>query len=168
MKSLLSSAAAVTALVAIAGCGGGGAAATGPSATVTARQVTGAGTVLVDAKGLPLYAPAQEKGGRIMCTGSCTSIWRPLTISGGKPSGPGGLGVVRRPDGTRQVTAGGRPLYRFAEDSAGKATGNGVMDAFGGHRFTWHVITAEGAPAKAGGAAKSGGSSSGGGSYGGY
>jgi predicted lipoprotein with Yx(FWY)xxD motif len=162
MKTLLTSGAALAALIAVAGCGGsGGAAATGTSATVSAKQVSGAGTVLVDAKGLPLYAPAQEKGGRIICTGSCTSIWRPLTIRSGQPTGPGKLGVVQRPDGTRQVTAGGRPLYTFAQDTAGKASGNGAKDAFGGRRFTWHVVTASGRPAAA-----SSTPSSGGGAYG--
>ena len=156
MKSLLTSGAAVAALVAIAGCGGGGgAASTGPSATVTARQIGGAGSVLVDAKGLPLYAPAQEKGGRIMCTGGCTSIWHPLTLRSGLPTGPGHLGVVKRPDGTRQVTANGRPLYTFFQDSAGKASANGATDAFGGHRFSWHVVTAKGAPASSSSASSS-------------
>lgn len=172
MKSLLSSGVAVAALIAIAGCGGsGGAASTGSSATVSAKQITGTGTVLVDAKGLPLYAPAQEKGGRIMCTGSCTSIWHPLTIRSGMPTGPGNLGVVRRPGGVRQVTAGGRPLYTFAQDTAGTATGNGAMDAFGGRHFSWHVITAKGAPASSSsssGSNGSGGSSGGGGRYGSY
>jgi predicted lipoprotein with Yx(FWY)xxD motif len=175
MKSLLSSGVAVAALIAIAGCGGGGgnggAAASGASATVSAKQVNGAGTVLVDAKGLPLYSPAQEKSGRIVCTGGCMSIWKPLTIRSGTPTGPGHLGVVRRPDGTRQVTAGGRPLYTFAQDTAGgKPTGNGARDAFSGHSFTWHVITAKGAPAtssSSGGSSGSGGAS-GGGAYGSY
>jgi predicted lipoprotein with Yx(FWY)xxD motif len=44
-----------------------------------------------------------------MCTGSCTSIWVPLTLSGsGKPSGSSDvsskLGTVDRPDGAVQVT----------------------------------------------------------------
>jgi predicted lipoprotein with Yx(FWY)xxD motif len=167
MKSLLSSGVAIAALIAVAGCGGnGGAAATASSTTVSAKQVSGVGRVLVDAKGLPLYSPAQEKGGRIMCKGGCTSIWKPLTVRSGRPSGPGHLGVVRRPDGTRQVTAGGRPLYTFFQDTAGRATGNGVRDAFGGRHFTWHVITAKGAPARSSSAGSGG--SSGGGAYGSY
>jgi predicted lipoprotein with Yx(FWY)xxD motif len=168
MKSLLSSAAALGAIIAIAGCGGGsgGAAAHASSTTVSAKRVSGVGTVLVSAKGLPLYSPDQEKGGKIMCTGGCTSIWKPLTIRSGRPTGPGHLGVVRRPGGARQVTAAGRPLYTFFQDSAGKATGNGVHDAFGGHHFTWHVITAKGTAASTASSGSSG--SSGGGAYGGY
>jgi predicted lipoprotein with Yx(FWY)xxD motif len=173
MKALLTSGAAIAAVIAIAGCGGGGnghnaGAAPSPSATVSAKQISGTGTVLVNHSGMALYAPDQEKGGKILCTGSCTSIWKPLTIGSGKPSGPGGLGVVKRPDGTRQVTAGGRPLYTFAEDSAGKVTGNGAMDSFGGMSFTWHVVTSKGAPAAASSSSSSSSSKSGGGAYGAY
>jgi predicted lipoprotein with Yx(FWY)xxD motif len=175
MKSLLTSSAALAAVIAIAGCGGSGNASGGSGAsaakgtTVSAQRVGGAGTVLVDSGGMALYAPDQEKGGKILCTGGCTSIWKPLTIASGKPTGPGRLGVVKRPDGMRQVTADGRPLYTFAQDSAGKVTGNGASDNFGGMGFTWHVITSKGAPASS---SKSGGSSSGSGgsaySYGSY
>ena len=67
-------------------------------------------------------------------------------MSDGEPTGGDGLtlGVVTRPDGTRQVTFDGRPLYRFAEDSAGTVTGNGASDAFGEQEFTWHVATPTG------------------------
>ena len=40
--------------------------------------------------------------------------------SSGQPTAGDGvsgkLGIVKRPDGMRQVTLDGRPLYRFAED----------------------------------------------------
>ena len=85
----------------------------------------------------------------MLCTDSCTSIWKPLTVAGSKPTAGDGLdgelGVVTRPDGSRQVTFDGRPLYRFAEDSdAGSVTGNGVADSFAGRAFTWHVATPTG------------------------
>jgi predicted lipoprotein with Yx(FWY)xxD motif len=155
MKALLTTGAALAATVAIAACGGGGGTGNGASAakgsgtTVSSQKIGGAGRVLVDSAGKALYAPAQEKGGRIMCTGSCTSIWKPLTIASGKPSGPGHLGTVKRPDGTRQVTSAGRPLYTFVQDQAGQVSGNGASDSFGGHSFTWHVVTSSGSPAAA-------------------
>jgi predicted lipoprotein with Yx(FWY)xxD motif len=163
MKALLTTGAALFAAVAIAACGGtgGSSAAKGSNTTVSAHKIGGTGTVLVDSAGMALYSPAQEKSGKIMCIGSCTSIWKPLTIGSGKPSGPGKLGVVKRPDGTLQVTSGGRPLYTFAQDHAGQATGNGASDSFGGRSFTWHVITSGGAPA-------SSAAPSGGGAYGSY
>jgi predicted lipoprotein with Yx(FWY)xxD motif len=95
-----------------------------------------------------------------MCTGACTSFWMPLTIDSGKPTGASGvgtLGVVKRPDGTRQVTVGGKPVYTFSQDSAGKVTGNGFSDAFGGHHFTWTVASAGG---KSSGTSGNGGGSS--------
>jgi predicted lipoprotein with Yx(FWY)xxD motif len=99
--------------------------------------------VVVDAKGDALYSADQEKDGMIRCTGGCASVWLPLTTSG-KPTASsdvsGAIGVVKRPDGSRQVTLDGRPLYRFAEDGGpGKVTGDGLSDSFGGRQFTWHV-----------------------------
>lgn len=162
MKALLTTGAVLATAVAIAACGGsGGSPAKGSNTTVSARSIGGSGTVLVDSTGMALYTPDQEKGGKVMCTGSCTSIWKPLTIASGRPSGPGKLGTVERPDGELQVTAGGRPLYEFVQDRTGTVTGNGVSDSFGGRSFTWHVVTSTGTAAP-----KSTGS--GGGAYGGY
>jgi predicted lipoprotein with Yx(FWY)xxD motif len=76
-----------------------------------------------------------------MCTGACVSFWKPLTIKG-NPHGsvPGKLGVITRPDGGRQVTFDGRPVYSFTQDGPGEVTGNGFMDAFDGQQFTWNVV----------------------------
>jgi predicted lipoprotein with Yx(FWY)xxD motif len=121
---------------------------TGSSAgrTVSVASVDGVGNVLVDAEGAALYASNEEAGGMVLCTGSCTTIWDPLTVGGRAPTGENGLGqkldVVARPDGARQVAFDGRLLYRFTEDpSAGTVTGNGFADSFAGQAFTWHVVT---------------------------
>lgn len=112
--------------------------------TVSVRQ-TAAGTIYTDASGMALYTPEQETSGKIKCTGSCTSIWIPLKApaNGSPTEAPGvhgSLGVITRPDGTRQVTLNGAPLYRFFQDSTpGTASGNGIMDSFNGVNFTWHV-----------------------------
>ena len=53
---------------------------------------------------------------------------------GERQSGTGGvgtLGVVTHPDGSKQVTVAGRPLYTFTQEGPGQVTGNGVADAFG-------------------------------------
>ncbi len=54
------------------------------------------------------------------CTGPCAGIWPPLLTSRQAAAGPGvnrrGLGILLRPDGTRQVTYLGHPVYRFAFD----------------------------------------------------
>ena len=102
------------------------------------------GNVYTDANGMALYTPAQEATGKIKCVGPCTSVWIPLAAP---PSGSatessgvrGSVGVITRPDGSSQVTLNGAPLYRFYQDTAGTAGGNGIRDRFGGVTFTWHV-----------------------------
>jgi predicted lipoprotein with Yx(FWY)xxD motif len=158
MKKLIISgatiAATIAAAVALAACGGGGsggATAAAPSAsgkTVSAQAIGGAGSVLVDSSGQALYASDQETAaGKVLCTGACNSFWMPLTVSGGAPkagSVPGKLGIVKRPDGTKQVTYNGKLLYSFTQEGPGQVTGDGFNDAFGGRQFTWHVISVGG------------------------
>jgi predicted lipoprotein with Yx(FWY)xxD motif len=148
---------AVTAVLIVAACGGGDSG-TGASAsngsetarTISVTSVDGVGDVLVDEQGSALYAADQEMGGMVVCTDSCTSIWEPLTVSDGvAPTADDGLAAkldtVERPDGARQVTFGGRLLYRFLEDPAPETvTGNGFPDSFDGQAFTWHVVTPTG------------------------
>jgi predicted lipoprotein with Yx(FWY)xxD motif len=146
---------AVGIAIAIAASGGGGgksppgagapASNTG-GATVSAKQIGGSGTVLVDSTGQALYANDQETGGMVLCDGACLSFWTPLTVSG-MPKGDsltGKLGVVRRPDGAKQITFNGKLLYTFYEDSPGQVGGDAFDDAFGGQKFTWHVVHANG------------------------
>jgi predicted lipoprotein with Yx(FWY)xxD motif len=55
------------------------------------------------------------------CQRYCALIWPPVLTSGRPEAGPGvnqhALGVVVRPDGTRQVTYQGKPLYLFIKDA---------------------------------------------------
>ena len=51
--------------------------------------------------------------------------------------------MITRPDGTKQVTDDGKPLYTFTEDSKGKVTGNDFSDDFNGQQFTWHAVMSE-------------------------
>jgi predicted lipoprotein with Yx(FWY)xxD motif len=123
-------------------------------ATVSTKQISGAGDVLVDSDGMALYANDQETSGMALCDGACLSFWTPLTISGGTPKGDslsGKLGVVKRPDGDRQVTYKGKLLYTFYEDSPGQVGGDGFDDAFGGRTFTWHVVHVNGSTGSSGG-----------------
>lgn len=98
----------------------------------------------------------------MLCTGACLSFWEPLTIDARTPTAssvPGMLGVVERPDGSRQVTHNGKRLYSFTEDEPGQVTGDGLTDAFDGQQLTWHVV-------RVGAARSSGdGGSTGGGPY---
>jgi predicted lipoprotein with Yx(FWY)xxD motif len=152
LTRLLATGAVLSATLVLAACGGGGgegsptrASTTGATTTVAVKRVDGIGRVLVDAAGKALYSSDQEAGGKVRCTGGCTSFWEPLTVRSGTPDpvpGAGELDVVTRPDGARQVTANGKPLYSFSEDAPGQGTGNGFSDDFGGRHFTWNAVLA--------------------------
>src|SRR5262249_31482276 len=89
------------------------------SAAVVKTGTSSLGTILVDSRGMTLYPLGGEHGGKFICSNSgCTAIWHPLTVSAGStPTGSvAALGVVKRPDGTTQVTYKGTPLYTFAQD----------------------------------------------------
>jgi predicted lipoprotein with Yx(FWY)xxD motif len=117
------------------------------SDTVSIRDADGTGSILVDSSGKALYTPDQEADGTVHCVDACVSYWVPLAPGAATPTAAPGapsLGVIDRPDGTKQVTAGGRPLYTFSPDPAGKVTGDGVSDDFGDQHFTWRVVRADG------------------------
>jgi predicted lipoprotein with Yx(FWY)xxD motif len=84
-------------------------------------------TILVTRTGRTLYSLSAERNGRFICTNSaCLSLWKPLR---GPATGAGGLGLVTRPDHTRQVAYKGAPLYTFTGDhQAGDVNGNGFRD----------------------------------------
>jgi predicted lipoprotein with Yx(FWY)xxD motif len=160
-RLLISTAVALVVLVALAACGGAGGGDGGNSAdasasgstTVSVAEIGDAGNVLVDANGQALYTSDEEAVGDVICTEACTAFWMPLTIGDGVPTGsglPGELGVLERPDGTRQVTLDGRRLYTFSEEGPGEVTGDGFSDAFDGQQFTWHVVNADGTTGSSG------------------
>jgi predicted lipoprotein with Yx(FWY)xxD motif len=158
---------ALAASLALAACGGGtGGGSSQPATpatattTVAVKSIGGIGSVLVDSGGKALYSSDVEADGKVLCTGACTSFWKPLTQQSGTPTAPTGagkLGVVRRPDGARQVTADGKLLYTFSEDAPGKVEGNGFSDDFDGRHFTWNAVLAGGKAAGAAGASSRGG-----------
>jgi predicted lipoprotein with Yx(FWY)xxD motif len=119
-----------------------GAASEGTSTVAVAT--TDLGRVLVDAKGMTLYAFTPDTATTSACTGGCASAWPALTATG-TPSGDGVTGrltVIKRDDGTQQVVVAGHPLYTYAGDSArGDTTGQGS----GGK---WYVVAADGSPIK--------------------
>jgi predicted lipoprotein with Yx(FWY)xxD motif len=158
----------------LAACGdddGSATAAADGAETVSVESVGDFEDVLVSPDGAALYTPDQEASGEILCTGSCTSIWVPIVVQNGQdlrgpPEIDAGLGTVKRPDGTTQVTFDGAPLYSFSEETPGQVTGDGFEDAFGGQQFTWHVVTANGGSSDSRG--EPGSDSTGTGSSGGY
>jgi predicted lipoprotein with Yx(FWY)xxD motif len=135
---------------------GGGTASTGG---VSVQSIDGT-DVLVDSNDQALYSAEEEQDGRVLCTGGCTSIWKPVPASeGAGASSDLDLGEVDRPDGAKQLTYVGAPLYTFTEEGPAKLTGDGVTDSFAGNSFTWGAATTS---------AGDSGSSDSGGSSGGY
>jgi predicted lipoprotein with Yx(FWY)xxD motif len=129
---------------------------------------TGLGKVLVDSKGRTLYAFGHDKKDKSRCSGQCASFWPPSS-SPKKPTVGSGvtkskLKVIKRGDGTRQLSYNGHPLYRYVGDSKPGDTNGENITAFGG---TWDVVSKAGKiVTKAPSSSSSGGSSSTGGSSG--
>jgi predicted lipoprotein with Yx(FWY)xxD motif len=151
MKHMFLSLAVVAATTLLAACGSSSSpspssSSSSPSGSgLSVKKIGGVGSVLVDANGMALYSSLQEAGGHVMCSGGCLSFWMPAKpVSGKAPTGVGTLGTVKRPDGSSQLTAGGKPLYTFAQDAPGKANGNGISDRFGSRSFSWRALTVAG------------------------
>jgi predicted lipoprotein with Yx(FWY)xxD motif len=103
----------------------------------TAKDATLGKTLLVTLRGRTLYALSVERHGRFICTDkSCLSLWTPLVVAAHVvPTGAPSLGTVKRPDGRRQVTYKGGPLYTFSGDRArGDVKGEGLRDV-----GLWHA-----------------------------
>jgi predicted lipoprotein with Yx(FWY)xxD motif len=153
----------------IAGCGGSTtssgqpASSSAPSSSTASTRATvqlgnsNLGSVVVDDRGLAVYTLSSDKTGSSSCTGSCASVWPPVTVAAGTKPGAGQgvtgtLAVIKRADGTEQVTIAGHPLYRYTGDTAtGQVNGQGIK-SFGG---TWYAVTATGTPASSGSAPSS-------------
>jgi predicted lipoprotein with Yx(FWY)xxD motif len=121
---------------------GGTTAAPAPSTAATAvaihtATVGSVGVVLEDATGFTLYHNTLETPGKIVCTGGCESVWPPVLLPAGTASAMagmglhGGLGTIKRPDGTTQVIYKGMPLYRYSGDTAaGQDNGEGIENVW--------------------------------------
>lgn len=110
-----------------------------PAGGSNTRTITVSHNRLTAPDGKTLYFNTVDTATSIKCTGGCASLWPPLT--GTAKAGTGldsmNFSTATRPDGTKQVTFNGHPLYEFADDSAGQANGNGMTDAGG----RWIVAT---------------------------
>jgi predicted lipoprotein with Yx(FWY)xxD motif len=105
---------------------------------------TGLGSVLVDGTGFTLYAFGSDTTGTPTCVdATCTAAWPPVTGTGiavatGAGASTGLFKLVARPDGTQQLSVGGRPVYRYSGDTKpGDTNGQGV----GGQ---WHALNPDG------------------------
>jgi predicted lipoprotein with Yx(FWY)xxD motif len=102
-----------------------------------------AGQIVVDSKGMSVYYFAKDtKGsGTSACTGACLNNWPPVTTTAATPAVDGvtgTVGTVTWPDGKKQLTINGMPIYYFAKDTApGDILGQGV----GG---VWYLVAPSG------------------------
>jgi predicted lipoprotein with Yx(FWY)xxD motif len=116
------------------------------TAVVVSTKHAKLGTILAaGSKHLTVYMFEGDKGNSSTCTGACAKVWPPVT-TGAAASVSGtavaaDLGTITRPDGTKQVTYKGHPLYWFARDGdSGDAYGQGVV----GFGSSWYVISPSG------------------------
>jgi len=95
------------------------------------------GWVLAEASGFVVYTYGGDtKGGSPTCTGSCAALWHAVTGSpqaGPADTLPGTLGTVTMPNGAKQITYNGYPLYTLKGAGALSTKGNGMEGK-------WHVI----------------------------
>ena len=82
------------------------------------------GPVLTTKRNRALYywTPEKRQKRTILCTGSCETAWPALIVKKRvkirkRIKGiPGKFGTIRRPDGKRQLTHRGLPLYTYAHE----------------------------------------------------
>ena len=145
----------VLAALAVAGCGSSGGStaggssalpttANGQSATVGVANET-LGKILVDTQGRTLYLFQRDSGTKSICTGACATFWPPLPATDKPAVGSGASGsllaTTNRPDGTKQVTYNGHPLYLYSGDQRPGDTKGEGLTAFGGG---WFAVTPAG------------------------
>ena len=117
-------AAAVLLLAAVAGTGWGlrlaapSAPATEAAGTILETLTIHGVTVLTDAEGHTLYWFGPDSATTTACVADCARSWPPLTGPAAAGTGVNGtIGAIVRPDGSRQATYDGHPLYTTTADT---------------------------------------------------
>jgi predicted lipoprotein with Yx(FWY)xxD motif len=106
------------------------------------------GAYIVDAAGLALYLFSEDAPGQAACGSNCAVAWPPVIVDG-LPSAKNSaidatkLGTVMRPDGSRQLTYAGMPLYYSESDVKADDTWGHYAMSFGGH---FALVGADGKP----------------------
>jgi len=127
-----------------------------------ATRSTKLGNVLVDPRGMTLYAFAADRPHKSLCDASCIPYWPPVPGADAAAVARSGvkakLGTVTRTDGSSQLTANGFPMYTYVGDTtAGQTNGQG-LNLSGG---LWWAVAPTGGWIKAKGASTATGGSSG-------
>ena len=101
------------------------------------------GRIVVDGKGMSVYYYTKDvkDSGTSACTGGCLDAWPPVLATADTPTVDGvtgTVGTIATPDGKKQLTINGMPVYLYAKDLApGDITGQGV----GG---VWYLVAPSG------------------------
>ncbi|MEV0011790.1 SCO0930 family lipoprotein [Streptomyces sp. NPDC047973] len=125
------------------GAGSAGAGASKPAGQLAVWDSDELGKVLTDSEGFTLYRFDKDSAEppKSNCDGDCAKAWPPVPAEDATAAAGTGaevIGRVSRADGSQQLTVGGWPVYRYAEDSSpGEAKGQGV----GG---TWFAAAPDG------------------------
>ena len=104
---------------------------------------SGAGQIVVDAKGMSVYFFTKDvkDSGTSACTGACIAAWPPVLTETDSPAVDGvtgTVGTIATPEGKKQVTINGLPVYYYIQDkAAGDITGQGVKDV-------WYLVSPAG------------------------
>jgi predicted lipoprotein with Yx(FWY)xxD motif len=105
------------------------------------------GKVLFAGNGRVLYLFTSDTPGTSNCSDACAAAWPPFIARGKLVGGEGVnrklLGRTTRPDGRKQVTYKGHPLYFYVHDPKGEILCHNVFE-FGGD---WKVVRKSGNPA---------------------
>ncbi len=119
-----------------------------PAGKLSVTENAEVGALVTDGAGHTLYRFDADtaKPPKTTCENACATAWPPVGADdalAGEGIDEDLLGEVTRPDGTKQLTIGGWPAYRYAKDTApGDVRGQGV----GG---TWYALAADGKKAQA-------------------
>lgn len=133
---------------------GSAAAAPGAHASRAAKiqlRSTSLGKILVDSSGFTLYRFTKDHGNKNTCvtTSECPATWPALSTTSTPSAGPGVraslLSTIRLPNGSKQVTYAGHPLYRYATAGERGETVYVGASQFGG---VWYAVNASGSVVK--------------------
>jgi predicted lipoprotein with Yx(FWY)xxD motif len=94
---------------------------------------------------MTVYLYEADKGSTPTCLGGCAAVWPPVTSAAAVVARRGvsaeKLALTTRPDGTKQLTYNGHPLYFYSRDGdKGDAYGQGIK-SFGA---SWYVLAPNG------------------------
>jgi predicted lipoprotein with Yx(FWY)xxD motif len=117
-----------------------------PASSATVKTQNGPlGSYLVDGSGRALYLFASDTSSTSSCSGACAALWPPLTAKGPVSATDGAssadISTIARPDGSKQVTYAGHPLYYFAGDNGAGLTNGQGADEFGA---LWWLVAPSG------------------------